>query len=198
LLSAPGERFFYSSYGWNLLSAVMQDASAQDFLSYMDKAVFAPLSMKSTMPDYAGREVPLRTRFYARKKGGGFEPAPAVDNSYKWAGGGFLSTGEDLVRFGMAHLAPGFLKQESLEALFTSQKTNDGKETGYGIGWSLRKDVKGHQLLMHTGGSVGGSSILLLHPKSKVVLAMISNCTQSPFDKQSEGLAEMFAQTLSE
>lgn len=64
----------------------------------------------------------------------GFQVAPPVDNSYKWAGGGFLSSAEDLVRFGSALLGPGFLQQVSLDLLFTSQRTKDGQPTGYGVG----------------------------------------------------------------
>jgi serine beta-lactamase-like protein LACTB len=184
LESRPGEKFSYSSYGWNLISQVMEGASKEEFLGYMGKAVFKPLGMTNTMPDQAGRELPERTSFYNLKAGGGFETAPAVDNSYKWAGGGFLSTPEDLVRFGMAHLQAGFLRSESLDTLFTSQKTSDGKQTGYGVGWFVLKDKHGHRVMTHTGGSVGGTSVLVIHPDSRVVVAMTSNCTTTPFDKE--------------
>ena len=50
-----------------------------------------------------------------------------MDNSYKWAGGGYLSTAEDLVRFGSDILQPGILKEQSLRTLFTRQKTNNGE-----------------------------------------------------------------------
>lgn len=182
LLSKPGEKYSYSSYGYNLLSAVMETAARQNFLSYMEQAVFRPLHLTNTMPDRAGANLPERTKFYDVKAGGGFNVAPAVDNSYKWAGGGFLSTPEDLVCFGSALLKPGFLKQESLTAMFTSQKTSDGKATGYGIGWNIRRNGR-QPIYMHTGGSVGGTSVLILFPDSGLVLAMTANCTASPFDK---------------
>lgn len=43
-------------------------------------------------------------RFYRRGKKGRLANAPYVDNSYKWAGGGLMSTTEDLLRFGNALL----------------------------------------------------------------------------------------------
>jgi serine beta-lactamase-like protein LACTB len=101
--------------------------------------------------------------------------APYVDNSYKWAGGGFLSTAEDLALFGSALLQPGFLKPESLRQLFTSQKTSDDKETGYGIGWFVDKSKSGQKAYAHDGGAVGGSSRLLLYPHTHMVVAMICN-----------------------
>jgi len=194
LLAPPGTKYSYSTYGWNLISAVMEAAAKQEFLSYMEKNVFKRLRMSSTRPDRAGVADAQRTQFYNSDPQGQFVVAPAVDSSYKWAGGGFLSTTEDLVRFGSAHLQPGFLKKDSLDLLFTSQKTSDGKETGYGVGWSILKDAQGHRILMHTGGSIGGTSVLLLHPDSKIVVAMICNHSRSPFAKDArEAIAEFFA-----
>lgn len=183
LLSKPGEKYFYSSYGYNLISAVMEPAAKEDFLSYMERAVFAPLKLTNTCADRAGAVMAERTKFYVAKAGGGFNDAPPVDNSYKWASGGFLSTPSDLVRFGEALLQPGFLKQESLTAMFTAQKTTDGKPTTYGIGWEVHHDREGRRVWMHTGGSVGGTSVLMLYPDSGTALAITANCTGAPFDK---------------
>ena len=44
-------------------------------------------------------------RYYHRTKDGKLQNSPYVDNSYKWAGGGFVSTAPDLVKFGNALLA---------------------------------------------------------------------------------------------
>ncbi len=46
----------------------------------------------------------LYYRYYIRGKDGQLTNTPYVDNSYKWAGGGYLSTVEDLVSFGNALL----------------------------------------------------------------------------------------------
>jgi CubicO group peptidase (beta-lactamase class C family) len=195
LLSPPGEKFSYSSYGWNLISAVMESSARQDFLAYMEQRVFRPLRLTTMGPDFASRDVPGRVSFYQRGRDGiGFARGPEVDNSYKWAGGGFLSNMEDLVRFGSALLKPGFLKQASLDQLFTSQKTSDGKETGYGIGWSVTKDAEGHEIRLHTGGSVGGTTVLILHPESRIVMAMAANVSNGPLRKEDrEKIVEMFA-----
>src|SRR6266704_6584068 len=107
LLFPPGTRFSYSSYAWNLVSAVVEGASGEDFLRYMAAHVFRPLGLTRTAPDRADSLIPGRTPFYDRDSFGGYRAAPAVDNSYKWAGGGFVSTAEDLVKFGSALLEPG-------------------------------------------------------------------------------------------
>ena len=194
LLSPPGTKFNYSTYGWSVISAVMESASKQEFVSYMEQSVFRPLNMSNTAADRAGVNNSQRTSFYERTDAGGFAIAPVVDNSYKWAGGGFLSTPEDLLRFGMAHLQPGFLRKGTLEAMFTPQKLAEGTATDYGIGWSILKDGDGHMIWMHTGGSMGGTSALIIHPDSRVVVAMTANCSRSPFDKKNrESIAEIFS-----
>ena len=175
LVAPPGTKFNYSSYGFNLLGAVIQSASGQEFLAYMHEHVFGPLGLRSTTEDQPAEIIEQRARFYTRLKDKPLLNAPFVDNSYKWAGGGFLSSAEDLARFGSALLRPGFLKPESLRLLFTSQMTLDGKETGYGMGWSIRKSKSGQRIYEHSGGSAGGSSQLILYPDTHVVVAMVCN-----------------------
>jgi len=180
LLFPPGTKFSYSSYGWNLISAVVEGAAGQDFLTYMSRNVLRPLGLTHTAPDRVDSLIPNRTRFYERGADSGFVPAPPVDNSYKWAGGGFLSTAEDLVRFGSALLEPGFLKAATLELLFTSQKTTAGEPTGYGIGWFVATDGRGHRWVSHGGGSVGGTTAFSVDRDSRVVVAITSNLTGAP------------------
>src|SRR5437867_2889031 len=87
LLFPPGTKFSYSSYGWNVISAVVEGAAGQDFLTYMSRNVLRPLGLTHTAPDRVDSLIPNRTRFYERGADSGFVPAPPVDNSYKWAGG---------------------------------------------------------------------------------------------------------------
>jgi serine beta-lactamase-like protein LACTB, mitochondrial len=175
LVSPPGTKFNYSSYGFNLLSAAIEKACAEDFLSCMRDLVFSPLGLRSTVADEPSELIDQRARFYTHWKDKPLENAPYTDNSYKWAGGGFLSSSEDLVRFGNALLEPGYLKKESLALLFTSQKTKSGEETGYGMGWFILKSRSGERIFDHSGGSTGASSELILYPDEHLVVAMVSN-----------------------
>jgi CubicO group peptidase (beta-lactamase class C family) len=87
LLFPPGTRFSYSSYGWNLVSAVVEGAAGEDFLSYISAHVFRPLGLAHTAPDRADSVIPDRTQFYDADSTGAYHVAPQVDNSYKWARG---------------------------------------------------------------------------------------------------------------
>ena len=198
LEAPPGTQYIYTTYGWSVISAVMESAAQEEFLALMAALVIQPLGLTHTRADQKGAPDPDRTLFYQGEAPDKFAVAPTVDSSYKWAGGGYLSTAEDLVRFGSALLQPGFLKAESLALLFTPQKTSDGKPTTYGIGWMIGRDASGHRVMLHTGSSVGGTSVLLLHPETKTVVAMVCNHSKSPFAKQNwEPIIELFAPVFS-
>lgn len=191
LLFEPGTKFSYSSYGWNLVSAVVEGASGENFLTFMHDSVFAPLHLAHTGPDVVDSIVPGRSRYYDRRDGR-WVNSPPVDNSYKWAGGGFLSTPEDLVRFGSALLKPGFLTAQGLRLLFTSQRTTGGALTGYGVGWFVSRDPNFGTVYSHGGGSIGGSSFLAIYPEHGLVLAITSNMTGAPFHRLPQQLAAAF------
>ena len=198
LVSAPGTKFFYSTYGWTLISAVMESAAHQDFVSYMDKNVIQPLKLEHTHADRSDVFDTNCTLFYSTNAQGEFVTAPSVNSSYKWAGGGYLSTSEDLVRFGSALMQPGFLKKQSFSLLFTSQKNADSKPTGYGVGWFIGKDADGHHVYWHSGGSIGGTGILLLHPVNKTAVAILGNRTGLIFDRKNmEAIVHCFSQAES-
>ena len=192
LLFTPGTRFSYSSYGFNLLSAALERAAGEPFVQFMTRRVFEPLGLEHTVAEYPDSLIPFRAHFYTRAdSGNGIVNAPYVDNSYKWAGGGFLSTTEDLARVGQLLLDGALLKSDSRQLLWTSQRTTDGKETGYGMGWFVDRDAAGRRRIYHSGGSVGGTAYLLIYPDEKLVLALLVNSDRT-FVRAAPRLAEAF------
>jgi CubicO group peptidase (beta-lactamase class C family) len=180
LLFEPETDYTYSSYGWNLLSAVMEGASGEPFLSFMAVEVFEPLGRQQTIPDRTLDAVPERTVFYELDGDGVPRVASYVDNSYKWAGGGFLSTPSDLVRFSSSVLEPGFVSEATLELLLDSQYLRNGEATGYGIGWRDVVSDHGHRIAHHTGGSVGGTTSLWIDRTMGVTVAVVANRGDAP------------------
>jgi CubicO group peptidase (beta-lactamase class C family) len=192
LLFEPGTSYSYSSYAWNLVAAVIEGASRDEFLSYMQRTVFEPLGLRSIAADHVAAIIPHRTGFYARDAKGTLFNDSYVDNSYKWAGGGFLSNAEDLARFGSAHLEPGFLKAATLDLMFTSQRLKSGKETGVGIGWRTGNDSQGRRILHHGGSIEGGRAMLMMFSESKVVVAMLSNMFADFGERDAQTIGALF------
>jgi len=174
LLFQPGTAYNYSTYGYSLLSAVVEKASNTPFLNYMQTAVFAPLGMSNTGADYSDQLVAQRVRFYEIQKGRVVN-AEQCDNSYKWAGGGLLSTPSDLVVMSASLLNHSLLKKETVELLFTPQLLSNGVNTNYGLGWRLGMDKKGRKIIHHGGSINGGRTFVMIYPDNNLVIAITAN-----------------------
>ncbi|HEX5581836.1 MAG TPA: serine hydrolase domain-containing protein [Gemmatimonadaceae bacterium] len=192
----PGTKYSYSSYGWNLVSAVVEGAAGEPFLTFMRRRVFEPLGLRSIVAEHQDSVLAWRARFYERLPDGRVNNAPYVDQSNKWAGGGFVSNSEDLVRFGWAHVKGGLLEPRTVTMLVTPQRLRSGESTGYGIGWRSGADsTTGRRWFAHTGSSVGGRAVLLVRPEEGVVVAALANLSQAPM---SEALAQRLARPFIE
>ena len=193
LLFEPGERYSYSSYGWNLISAVMEGASSEPFLDFMQDRVFDPMGMRYTRAEHMDSLIYRRSRYYVKNPAGNVLNAPFVDNSYKWAGGGFVSTAEDVVTFGHGMLSHKILQPETVNMLFTSLKTNAGEETGYGLGWRSGETDEGRSWVGHSGGSMGGTTHFFTYPEEGVIICLISNLSGTRNQSQiTQDIAKIF------
>jgi CubicO group peptidase (beta-lactamase class C family) len=183
LVARPGERFVYSSYGYVLLSAAIEGAAGRDFLTEVRESVFEPLGMAATGPD-AGAGIADRAANYDTETpfspDGRLVPSPPNDFSSKWASGGFLSTAEDLVRFGSAHLDPPvtpratLLRPETVRDLLRP-RSGLAPLAGYALGWITARDLHLRRISFHFGAASGGTSVLVVYPGCGVVLAVVAN-----------------------
>ena len=182
LLFKPGTKFNYSTYNYTVLSAVIEYISQQNFLDHMKKRVFMPLKMNNTTGDYNNKLVENRAKFYVWKTAEKRFAITEVNNSYKWAGGGFISTPSDMVKFGNALLNNKLINPAVTKRLFQPQQLSDGKINSmkYGIGWrndstSLFNGRIKTQLIHHPGSSIGATSIFLLLPEYNMTISILSN-----------------------
>uniref|UniRef100_A0A2K5U7K0 Serine beta-lactamase-like protein LACTB, mitochondrial n=1 Tax=Macaca fascicularis TaxID=9541 RepID=A0A2K5U7K0_MACFA len=189
LFFKPGSQFLYSTFGYTLLAAIVERASGYKYLDYMQK-IFQDLDMLTTVQEENEPVIYNRARFYVYNKKKRLVNTPYVDNSYKWAGGGFLSTVGDLLKFGNAmlygyqvglfknsngSLLPGYLKPETMVMMWTPVPNTEmswDKEGKYAMAWGVveKKQTYGscrkqRHYASHTGGAVGASSVLLVLPE---------------------------------
>jgi CubicO group peptidase (beta-lactamase class C family) len=191
LVGAPGERFGYSSFGWNLLAAVVESASGVDYLRFMAERVFAPLGLRDTVPDLPGESMDQRVAFHFVRPGGEVVEAPAIDNSDAWAAAGFLSTAEDLVRFAHGVLAGNLLEPRTVELLFTPMRTSGGVEVPYGLGWELGT-WHGRRIVGHGGSHVGATAQLVVEPDARIAVALLANANSRGLRAAAARVAELY------
>ncbi len=129
LLFTPGTDRAYSTWGFVLLGAVIEDAAAEPFDPVLRREVLEPAGMTATV--HAGGDPADLARAYEPAPGGGFrDVTETTDPSCKWGGGGYLSTASDLARFPLAVLSGGLLPPSAVRLLF------DGDEPVHRAGGS--------------------------------------------------------------
>ncbi len=188
----PGLGHTMSRPGYLLLSAALESASGRPFGDLLAETIAAPAGMGSTMVDDPRRFLPGRTLFYERGWFGLLRSARQVDTSCRSGAGGLLSTTGDLARFGASLLRGEILRRETLEAMFTAQKTRAGAGTGYGLGWHVETDARGRKILWHGGRGVGGRAAIVLIPHARLVAVMLSNIEGEMLDEHARRIAAFF------
>ncbi|NUO01282.1 MAG: beta-lactamase family protein [Saprospiraceae bacterium] len=194
LLFRPGSQVKYSSFGYNLLGRVVENASGKEFTEFIREAVLAPAHAQGIGIE---KNDTSQVRYYERNGVNPLTIVPPIDQSIKYPSGGLVGTPAELVAFGSAYWQ-GKIVSPATVALFTRmQLLNSGEETGFGLGWELsRTPSAAKRLLMetiaalgiylphatgfydsiyHRGGSKGSISGLVIYKNYDLVLAFASN-----------------------
>ena len=162
LVHKPGSAYLYSSYGWNLISVAMENAVTPE-------ASFLSF-MQSEV--FEALEMTNTEADHADQD---------IENRTKFyrrnRDGNFIEA--------------GYLKQATLNEWMKSQKTTNGEETNYGMGWRTVK-FSGYTFVGHTGGSVGGITRFFMHIPSETVVAVTGNIDPLPYGTLDKELLKLF------
>ncbi len=189
LLFTPGSRFGYSSFGFNLIGAVIEQLTNMTYVDFVERRITRPLNLASMVPDRIDAIIPQRTAFYRRDKDGNLLNAPAVNNSDLWPGGGYLSSATDLARFGDAVINGDFLSPDTLTTLLdASENAKDASSPGYALGWNTG-EVNGMRWIGHTGSHYGCMANLRVYPDAGMAVVTLANINieQYPGDGTVDG-----------
>ncbi|HUF51410.1 MAG TPA: serine hydrolase domain-containing protein [Longimicrobiales bacterium] len=173
LVAEPGSRESYSTWGFVLASAVLEAAAGVPFASLLEDGILRPARMTSTrLEGSSGAATPLT--FYDVDEDGRVHVAPAVDNSCKMGGGGFLASAEDMVHF------------------------HDAVLRGELVPMAAVRQMLGERTALAAGGSgPGGQAVSLVDLDTKVSVVILSNTSgleqQIALDRARGLLAAVFA-----
>jgi CubicO group peptidase (beta-lactamase class C family) len=197
----PGTEYRYSNYSWIVVSAAIEAAADQLFLTFMRQQVFEPLGMRDTEADSSNAATGDRATSYFPRFAADPRYGPDlmrdIDLSCYAGSGVFVSTPSDLVRFAMAVNSGKLLKPETVQLLQAPQRLRSGEETGYGLGWDLETaTISGKQArsVGHDGDLLGGMmSSLLTFPEQGIVVSVTSNTSYADTAALATKIAEAFA-----
>lgn len=188
----PGSRFSYTTLGYNLLAAIIENVSGMSFSEYLKKNIFEPSDMKSTFPDFQRNIIPNRVKGYERDNYRAIQNSALADLSIKIPGGGLVSTAEDLLKFSRSLLEEKLIKQSTLESMIEPTKLKNGKTINYGLGFSFGVDEAGERFLSHAGTGTGFSSLLIIYPKEKIVSVHLLNIRDRDLGNPANDLISIF------
>jgi serine beta-lactamase-like protein LACTB len=200
LLSQPGTEYRDSTFGWVLLSAVVEAAADTPFATFLNERILRPLGMLDTFKELVTNPPPDAATSYnprfAANPVYGIKPLPKFDYSCHAGSNGFLSTPSDLVRFGMAINRGKLLSPQMVQTLQTPQRLASGQQTSYGLGWDLKTVTLAGQPVQEAGHNghfwVEEVASLLTFPERGLAVAVMSNVSFAGTPSVAERVAQTF------
>lgn len=176
LLAPPGQAYRYSSWGFTLLGALVEQRSGMLFPDYVTREVTPGLAIMRDATDGPNPNASVAYEFAERAP----VRAKPIDFSYTWSGGGMAATPSALATFGGQFLANRIVAKDTVEWMLRPASLNDGRpaeDEGYklGFGWRLSPDEDGAATVHHAGVSPGVRSALVGWRGDGMAVALLSN-----------------------
>ena len=163
----PGKGFRYSNVNFIVCALIIEEATGQKYVDYMQKEVFDVLGAKTAILDDEGVFVPDRVMGYELVG----ERKP-VGRTLDWLFGAGDITGraDDVFCLNKAYKERLILKDETWETVLTPS----GLST-MGMGCNLAP-WHGKKRIMHNGGHLGFRTLHVMLPDDDFDLIVLSNC----------------------
>jgi serine beta-lactamase-like protein LACTB, mitochondrial len=171
LVFKPGERVAYSSFGYVLLSAVIEQAGGKPFGTLMQTLVFEPNGAQRIELDQPRSNTSSDVSTYYEKQpdaGGGLtlQEAPPIDNSCKFGGGAINASPQAVANIYRAYVA------DVRRAEFSA-----GHDGPFSVG----------------GEGLGGRSIAYVDPQSGIIVVIAANARGGNLEPYARRIAEAIA-----
>lgn len=197
----PGGSYAYSSAGYAVLGALVEEVTGRPFGTYLHQKILAPLGMRhavATEGDFTRERVAPGHRSV-------FGAAVPFDAPYDTSGvpyGHVGGSAEDLTRFALAELGGGVLDGHrvlSAKGIADSQRGHVESSAGrYGLGWSVGTlKGTGERMVWHDGALPGHHAMLVMLPDSDRAVIVLQNAYHQLRAKEFADAAIGAAQLLS-
>ena len=197
LESAPGETYSYSSFGYVLLSRVIEAISGKSYIEFVKSELFDQSGIKSIKIDKSAdlsNEVSYYSKWRAKKQSG--KVAPDVNNTCKFGGGGLVGTPTDLVRLHLKMLNNGFASPTNTTNYYQSFKDSKGEPLGYAFGMGSNNATPESPYNSHTGSGMGANCVMLIYPESKLVVVVLGNLESNLMNSHIGKITQPFLQLI--
>jgi CubicO group peptidase (beta-lactamase class C family) len=177
----PGDKFSYSNSGYDLLGAVIEQASGESYHDFCQRRVFDRAGMKDTFsaPDDRVSDRRCATGYTLDHRGefaeqGGSEFDDLVGS------GSIYTTVCDLCLYDQSLRTNSLVSAASMREALTSGRTNDGTPTNCGFGWYLGT-YQGMPFADHEGAWIGFYSYICRYLERPLGVFVLSNLPEIDF-----------------
>jgi CubicO group peptidase (beta-lactamase class C family) len=170
----PGEKWKYSNTGYAVLGILVSKVAGKFYGDVLQERVFAPLGMKTARIISEADIIPNRAAGYHFVKGELKNQDWVAPRLNTTGDGSLYLTVDDMIKWDAGLYTEKVLKRSSLEQMWTPAKTNDGKATEYGFGWSLGA-VNGHKRIAHGGAWQGFTAFIDRYVDDKLTVIVLTN-----------------------
>ncbi len=170
----PGTQWQYSNTNYVVAGLIVEKASGQKLMDFLEEHIFHPLQMRSVWDLDEAKLTQTDATPYIRFALGPLRQAPREGLGWLFAAGELAMTAHDLALWDESLIARSLLKPESYQEMFTEVKLKDGKGTHYGLGVFVG-DLDGRRDISHGGevtGFVSDNEVLV---DDGVALAVLTN-----------------------
>jgi D-alanyl-D-alanine carboxypeptidase len=188
LRSAPGAQWSYNQPGYILLGAIIERVTGQPFAAFMRSRLFEPLGMRSARYGDSRVVIARRRQVAYTRQYGPFQNWlwPYATSDYPAAGLNMRAA--DAARLFSA-LDRGLLRPATCARMWDEVATDDGKRSGYALGWTVN-DLRGRKVVGHEGG---GCAWISHAPSERLTVVVLSNLAGSGADLGEKTLGLLLA-----
>jgi CubicO group peptidase (beta-lactamase class C family)/tetratricopeptide (TPR) repeat protein len=181
----PDTKFQYTTSGYNLLGAAIEEVSGKSLGDYLRENIFLPLGMHDTRMNSERDLIPNRVRTYERVNGQ-IRVAQFVDVSSRFGGGGLIGTIPDLLKWARGLDAGKVLSKDSLDLVYAPVALKNGRYAEmnvrgeynvpgwYALGWHIG-GRQGVWIAEHGGGQIGTATTFIRFPSKNMAIAVAAN-----------------------
>jgi len=193
----PGERFRYSNLGYATLGTLISKISGKFYGDFLKERIFAPLGMATAGIINESDIIPNRAAGYLWR-GKEWKNQEWVSPTFNsTADGSLYLTLDDVAKWDAALSAGKLVGRALLDQAFTSGKLNDGKETGYGFGWSIAR-INGRRLIEHGGAWQGFMAMISRYVDDDFTVIVFANLQGAPVERIAHAVAGLWEPSLAQ
>jgi CubicO group peptidase (beta-lactamase class C family) len=175
----PGERFRYNQTNYVLLARIVAVQSGMPYDQYLAQHQFSVVGMPGTRFGDSYDLVPGAASIYSwfpRRTDEAGAPQRLSHWFYDmtpglWAGGGILTTADDVARWMIALDQGRLLDPRGLRRMWTAERLNDGTDGDWAAGWPVFNPAPDLQV----GGMGGARSAFIVYPDQGLAVIVLTN-----------------------